>query len=47
MSLQTELIRLGARFLIAGSDVTYLMEAAKADSRKFDALKADLKENKS
>ena len=47
LSLQTELIRLGARFLIAGSDVTYLMEAAKADSRKFDALKADLKENKS
>jgi 2-keto-3-deoxy-L-rhamnonate aldolase RhmA len=31
LDLQTKLVRLGARFLISGSDVHYLMRAARAD----------------
>jgi 2-keto-3-deoxy-L-rhamnonate aldolase RhmA len=38
IELQTELIALGARFIIAGSDVTYLMEAARKDAEKLNLL---------
>jgi len=38
IQLQTELIGMGARFIIAGSDVTYLMEAARQDAAKLRAL---------
>jgi 2-keto-3-deoxy-L-rhamnonate aldolase RhmA len=39
IELQTQLIDLGARFIIAGSDVTYLMEAARKDAEKLHALR--------
>lgn len=45
IQLQTELIEMGARFIIAGSDVTYLMEAARKDAEKLNSLKAVQKEN--
>ncbi|OWT63840.1 HpcH/HpaI aldolase family protein [Candidimonas nitroreducens] len=38
IELQTELLALGARFIIAGSDVTYLMEAASKDAQKLSSL---------
>jgi len=48
--LQKDLIGLGARFLIAGSDVTYLMAAARQDAGLLRALAPALpttdKENK-
>lgn len=36
--LQRELIVLGARFTIAGNDVTYLAAAAKKDAEALKAL---------
>ena len=48
--LQKDLIGLGARFLIAGSDVTYLMTAARQDAGLLRALAPPMpttdKENK-
>ena len=38
LELQRDLIGLGARFLIAGSDVTYLSAAAKKDAEALKAL---------
>ncbi len=38
LELQTELFRMGGRFIIAGSDVTYLMAAARSDARALRAL---------
>lgn len=37
--LQSELVRMGARFIIAGSDVTYLAGAAKKDADTLHAIK--------
>lgn len=36
--LQAQLVRLGARFLIAGNDVGYLMQAARADAATLHTL---------
>ena len=33
LELQTELVRLGGNFIVAGSDVTYLTAAARADAK--------------
>ena len=41
--LQTQLIGLGARFLIAGSDTTYLAAAASKDAAALRALIGDIK----
>lgn len=38
LELQRDLIRLGARFIIAGSDVTYLAAAARKDAEALKAL---------
>ena len=40
LPLQTQLINLGARFLITGSDVHYLMRAARADLADLRAIKS-------
>jgi 2-keto-3-deoxy-L-rhamnonate aldolase RhmA len=37
--LQSELVRMGARFIIAGSDVTYLAAAAKKDADTLRSMK--------
>ena len=39
LELQTDLVKMGARFIIAGSDVTYLMAAAKKDADTLRAIK--------
>ena len=41
LELQTDLVRMGARFIIAGSDVTYLMAAARKDAETLRAIKID------
>jgi 2-keto-3-deoxy-L-rhamnonate aldolase RhmA len=41
--LQTQLIGLGARFLISGSDTTYLAAAASKDAAALRALIGDIK----
>ena len=41
--LQTQLIELGARFLIAGSDTTYLAAAASKDASSLRELIAGIK----
>jgi 2-keto-3-deoxy-L-rhamnonate aldolase RhmA len=38
LELQVELFKMGGRFMIAGSDVTYLMAAARSDGRALRAL---------
>ena len=38
LDLQTELFRLGGRFVIAGSDVTYLAAAASADAKALRSM---------
>jgi len=40
LELQTDLVRMGARFIIAGSDVSYLMAAAKKDADTLRAIRA-------
>jgi 2-keto-3-deoxy-L-rhamnonate aldolase RhmA len=39
LELQADLVKMGARFIIAGSDVTYLMAAAKKDAQMLRAIK--------
>jgi 2-keto-3-deoxy-L-rhamnonate aldolase RhmA len=39
LELQTDLVKMGARFIIAGSDVTYLMAAAKKDADTLRAIR--------
>ena len=41
LELQTDLVRMGARFIIAGSDVTYLTAAAKKDVEALRAIEPD------
>jgi 2-keto-3-deoxy-L-rhamnonate aldolase RhmA len=41
--LQTQLIELGAKFLIAGSDTTYLAAAASKDAASLRELIAGIK----
>lgn len=36
--LQTELVRLGARYLTAGNDVSYLLRAARADIERMRTI---------
>jgi 2-keto-3-deoxy-L-rhamnonate aldolase RhmA len=36
--LQTELVRLGARYLTAGNDVGYLLRAARADIERMRTI---------
>jgi hypothetical protein len=36
--LQTELVRLGARYLTAGHDVTYLLRGARADVERMRTI---------
>lgn len=40
LELQTELYRMGGNFIIAGSDVTYLSAAARADAKALRAIAA-------
>jgi 2-keto-3-deoxy-L-rhamnonate aldolase RhmA len=40
LELQTDLVKMGARFIIAGSDVTYLMAAAKKDADTLRGIRA-------
>jgi len=39
LELQSDLVRIGARFIIAGSDVTYLMAAARKDAQTLRTIK--------
>lgn len=39
LELQSDLVKMGARFIIAGSDVTYLMAAAKKDAEMLRTIK--------
>ena len=39
LELQSDLVKMGARFIIAGSDVTYLMAAARKDAETLRAIK--------
>lgn len=39
LELQSDLVRMGARFIIAGSDVTYLMAAARKDAETLRTIK--------
>ena len=39
LELQSDLVKMGARFIIAGSDVTYLMAAAKTDVETLRGIK--------
>ena len=41
LDLQSELFRLGGRFVIAGSDVTYLAAAASADAKALRSMQTD------
>ncbi len=42
IELQRDLIRMGARFIVSGSDITYLTRAARSDVESLRALSADL-----
>lgn len=39
LELQSDLVKMGARFIIAGSDVTYLMAAARKDAETLRGIK--------
>jgi 2-keto-3-deoxy-L-rhamnonate aldolase RhmA len=39
LELQSDLVKMGARFIIAGSDVTYLMAAARKDAEALRGIK--------